>query len=98
MFFTNRAYHDLGGDGSGSPHAPFDGDVQCLIYNVSHLYGGVPTFVLAWEDLDSGSPLLEVYNPSRTDNDYQDLVVEIQALSPIKAEETSWGKVKSRFE
>ena len=37
-------------------HAPFDGDVQALIFNVSALRG-YPSYIVAWEDNDSGSPL-----------------------------------------
>ncbi|MCB1184324.1 DUF4114 domain-containing protein [bacterium] len=97
LFFTNRFYNDLGPDGSGSPHAPFDGDPQCLVYNITALKGGVPTFVLAWEDLDYGGPITPNYQWSATDNDFQDLVVEIQALSPVAVESESWGSVKSLF-
>lgn len=97
LFFTNRFYNDLGPDGSGSPHAPFDGDPQCLVFNITHLRGGVPTFILAWEDLDYGSPITPAYSWSATDNDYQDLVVEVQALSPVGVEPATWGGVKSLF-
>ena len=97
LFFTNRFYNDLGASGGGSPHAPFDGDPQCLVFNISHLNNGIPTFVLAWEDLDYGSPITPSYNWSSTDNDYQDLVVEIQALSPVPAESETWGGVKALF-
>lgn len=97
LFFTNRFYNDLGASGSGSPHAPFDGDPQCLVYNITDLKGGVPTFVLAWEDLDYGSPITPGYTWDSTDNDFQDLVVEISAMSPVPEQDTSWGSVKALF-
>jgi hypothetical protein len=97
LFFTNRFYNDLGASGGGSPHAPFDGDPQCLVFNISHLNGGVPTYVLAWEDLDYGAPITPNYSWSSTDNDYQDLVVEIRAVSPVAIESASWGSVKALF-
>ena len=96
-FFTNRYYNDRGTNGSGATHAPFDGDVQCLIFNITHLSGGVPTFVLAWEDLDYGAPITAGYTWSSTDNDYNDLVVEMQAISPVGVESTSWGSLKALF-
>jgi hypothetical protein len=97
LFFTNRFYNDSGADGGGAPHAPFSHDPQCLVFNVTHLNGGVPTFVLAWEDLDYGARITPTYSWSTTDDDFNDLVVEIQALSPVGAENVSWGSVKALF-
>ena len=97
MFFTNRAYNDIGPDGSGAIHAPFDGDVQCLIFNISALRGR-PTWVVAWEDIDSGSPISPAWTNSTTDNDFNDLVVEITADSPVTIDESSWSRVKSLFQ
>lgn len=97
-FFTNRFYNDIGPDGSGAVHAPFDGDVQALIFNITHLRGGVPTYVVAWEDTDSGAPITPSWSTTGTDNDYNDLVVEISAFSPVKTEASTWGELKSRFE
>jgi hypothetical protein len=97
-FYTNRFYNDLGPDGSGAIHAPYDGDIQCLVYNITDLRGGVPTFVLAWEDYDAGAELSPTYDPCKTDNDYNDMVVEITAYSPVPTETTSWGSMKARFD
>jgi len=85
LFFTNRFYNDSGAAGGGAPHAPFTHDPQCLVFNISHLSGGVPTFVLAWEDLDYGAAISPAYSWSTTDNDFNDMVVEIQAVSPVAA-------------
>lgn len=85
VHFTNRRYNDEGPDGSGSVHAPSGGDPQALIYNVTALRGGVPTYIVAWEDLDSGAEITPDYDPFATDNDYNDLVVEIRATSPVSA-------------
>lgn len=91
-FYTNRFHNDLGPDGSAAQHAPLDGDPQCLIYNVTHLFDGVPTFVLAWEDLDYGGVLGQ-----QTDNDYNDMVVIVQALSPVPNENMTMSSVKALF-
>lgn len=86
LFFTNRNYNDIGADGIVPPvNPPFDGDPQALIYNVTDLNGGVPTFVVAWEDLDSGAELAPSYQAGKTDNDFNDLVIEIRAASPVSA-------------
>ncbi len=92
LFFTNRFYNDLGPHGAGAAHAPLDGDPQCLIYNVTHLHYGVPTFVLAWEDLDYGGVV-----GSQTDNDFNDMVVIIQAKSPVRNENMSWSSIKTLY-
>ena len=86
-FFTNRFYNDEGVDGSGVVHAPESGDPQALIFNITHLRNGVPTYVVAWEDIDSGSPLAPSYEAGFTDNDFNDLVVEIRANSPVSIDD-----------
>jgi hypothetical protein len=97
IFFANRFYNDIGPDGTGALHEPRDGDPQVLIYNITHLNGGTPTYVLAWEDLDYGSPVSPTGNWYFTDNDFQDLVVEIQAVSPVPTETSTWGDLKALY-
>ncbi len=96
IFFVNRFYNDIGPSGAGTLHEPTDGDPQCLVFDISHLRNGTPTFVLAWEDLDSGGEVTPSIS-SGTDNDFQDLVVEITALSPVPNEANSWGSVKALY-
>jgi len=99
IFFTNRAFNDIGPDGLGAVfNLPNDGDPQCLIYNITHLRQGVPTFVLAWEDLDYGGEISPFIAPDKTDNDFNDLVVEISAYSPVKTDVASFGRVKALFQ
>jgi len=98
VFFTNRYLNDLGPDGSGAIRIPTDGDPQCLVYNITHLRAGVPTFVLAWEDLDYGSPLHPTPLSGCTDSDFQDLIIEISAISTVEGESNSWGSVKALYE
>jgi hypothetical protein len=97
MFFTNRGYNDIGPGGGPTNHLPDDGDPQCLLFNLTSFRGGIPTFVLAWEDLDYGSPLNDVYGPGFTDNDFNDLVVEISAESPVKTQVTSFAGIKALY-
>ena len=97
-FFTNRFYNDIGPDGSGTTyHGPLDGDPQALIFNLTPLNHGIPTFVVAWEDLDYGGELTLSYDPLGTDNDFTDMVIEIQAFSPVPAKQQSFGKIKSLY-
>ena len=85
LFFTNRRYNDEGPDGSGAIHPPTGGDPQALIYDITHLRNGVPTYVVAWEDGDSGSELAPEWAPGKNDNDFNDFVVEVRASSPVSA-------------
>lgn len=96
-FFTNRFYNDVGTDGVTTFHAPSDGDPQALVYNITHLRNGVQTYVIAWEDLDYGSEITPTYQAGTTDNDFNDLVVEISASSPVPTESVSWSKVKDLY-
>lgn len=98
LFFTNRFYNDEGPDGSGSTHGPAGGDMQFLVYNVSALRGR-PAYVIAVEDLDYGSPLCAgVFDGACTDNDFNDLVFELQAESPVEESTSSFGRIKSLFD
>ena len=97
LFFVNRFYNDLGTDGSGAIREPFDGDVQCLVYDITHLRNGVPTVVLAWEDLDYSGEITASAYAYATDNDFQDFVVEVSALSPVDLPVSSFSKIKSMY-
>jgi hypothetical protein len=98
VHFTNRFYNDIGPSGAGTIHAPTDGDPQCLVYNITHLRNGVKTYVLAWEDLDSGAAIAPAYAWDKTDNDYQDLVVEITAISVVRTQDSTWAQIKSLYD
>ncbi len=93
-FFSNRFYNDLGPSGAGAIHAPFDGDVQMIVFDVS-AWKGPNTFLVCVEDLDGGadpSPCC-----SGTDNDFNDFVFELQALGATPAEQVSFGALKARY-
>jgi len=96
-FYTARALNDEGPNGAGTVHDPTGGDPQCLIYNVSDLFGG-PAYILAWEDNDSGLEISPVAALETTDNDYNDLVVVIFAYSVVPTDQSSWGKVKAIYQ
>jgi len=93
-FFTNRLFNDLGPSGAGAIHAPFDGDVQAIVFDVSP-WKGEGTYLVCFEDLDYGA------NPAPcctgTDNDYNDLVFEVRTLGSTPAEKISFGGLKARY-
>lgn len=93
-FFTNRFLNDKGPLGSGAIHAPFDGDVQAIVFDVSR-WKGPDTWLVCFEDIDSGNPVLPCC--SGTDNDFNDLVFEVTALGATPAQTISFGALKTRF-
>lgn len=93
-FFTNRFLNDLGPNGSGAIHAPFDGDVQALVFDVSQ-WKGPNTWLVAFEDVDYGAAVTPCC--SGTDNDFNDLVFEVKALGATEARALTFGALKQRF-
>jgi hypothetical protein len=100
LFFTNRLYNDRGPMGSGAIHAPFDGDVQAIVFDVTRFvrdqYGdGQQTWLVCYEDLDTG------YNPTPccngSDNDFNDMIFEVTAFGATPAGHLTFGQLKVRY-
>jgi hypothetical protein len=92
-FYTNRLYNDRGPDGTGAIHAPFNGDVQALVFDVSR-WTQPNTWLVCFEDLDSGpfpAPCCE------TDNDFNDLVFEVTAFGATPTTKLTFGAIKARY-
>ena len=94
LFFTNRLLNDFGPAGAGAVHEPYSGDVQALIFDVSR-WTEPNTWLVAFEDLDSGA----MPGPccSTTDNDFNDFVFEVTALSVTPIAPISFGALKLRY-
>ncbi|OGF13028.1 MAG: hypothetical protein A2W00_11950 [Candidatus Eisenbacteria bacterium RBG_16_71_46] len=95
LFYSNRLYNDRGPDGAGALHAPTDGDVQALVFDVSR-FDGPNTWLVCFEDLDSGA------NPgppghAQTDNDFNDFVFEVTAFGATPALPMSFGGLKQLY-
>lgn len=93
-FFTNRFLNDRGPNGAGAVHAPFDGDVQAIVFDVSR-WKGPNTWLVCFEDLDAGKPITACC--SGTDDDYNDMVFQVSALGATPARTISFGELKTRF-
>lgn len=93
-FFTNRTFNDRGPSGAGALHAPFDGDVQALVFDVSR-WKGDNTWLVCFEDTDSGAPVTACC--SGTDNDFNDMVFEVRALGATPAQALTFGAIKSKY-
>jgi hypothetical protein len=94
-FFTNRFYNDLGPNGTGALHAPLDGDVQALVFDVSSCTAP-NTWLVCFEDLDSGA-MPGAAGSSQTDNDFNDMVFEVTALGATPVRTLSFGALKELY-
>jgi len=92
-FYTNRLYNERGPNGAAL-HAPFDGDVQALVFDISN-YSFPNTWLVCFEDLDSGS--LPTGPGGATDNDFNDFVFEVTALGATPTLHMSLGALKARY-
>ena len=93
MFYTNRFYNDRGPNGT-PVHAPFDGDVQALIFDVSR-FTQPNTWLVCFEDLDSGANPGPCCYP--TDNDYNDFVFEVTAFGATPTIPMTFGALKAKY-
>jgi len=94
LFFTNRFYNDLGPSGAGAVHAPFDGDAQALVFDVSQ-WKGANTWLVCFEDVDSGAPITACC--SGTDNDFNDMVFQVTALGATPNRAVTFGQLKAKY-
>ena len=93
-YFTNRKFNAPGPHGTGAVHAPWDGDAQMLVYDVSR-WLGPDTWLVACEYSDSGDPLGT--GDGQSDNDYSDIVFTVEGVGVTPTLGTSFGRLKALF-
>jgi hypothetical protein len=94
MFFTNRLYNDPGFHGAGATHAPYGGDAQAIVFDVSR-WKGPNTYLVCFEDLDAGLPVQACC--SGTDDDFNDMVFQVRALGATPVNVLTFGALKARY-
>lgn len=94
LFYTDRRFNDVGPNGVAL-HAPTDGDVQALVYDVSP-WTAPNTWLVCFEDLDSGA-MPGAPGASQTDNDFNDMVFEVVALGLTPVTTLTFGALKERY-
>jgi len=82
-------------DGSGAIHPPNTGDVQALVFDISNVVGRENTWLVCFEDLDSG-PMPKGCCVG-TDNDFNDFVFEVHALGATPTVPLSFGALKMLY-
>ena len=91
-FFTNRIFNTL-----PTAHPPYGGNIQALVFDISRVYPNrTSTWLVCFEDRDSGLPITPDYSPVGNDNDYNDLVFEISALGATPTATMTFGQLKVR--
>jgi hypothetical protein len=96
LFFTNRMYNDPGPPGATHAiHEPYDGDVQALVFDVSP-WTAPNTWLVCFEDLDTGS-MPGPPGVAACDNDFNDMVFEVQALGATPVAGLSFGTLKAMY-
>jgi hypothetical protein len=72
-----------------------DGDVQALVYDISNIVHQANTWLVCFEDLDSGA----MPGPCcvGTDNDFNDMVFEVTALGATPVQPMTFGQLKVRY-
>lgn len=93
-FYSNRGLNDCGPHGQGAVHAPYDGDAQMLVYDVSR-WLGPDTYLVACESSDSGCAI--GHEDGESDNDYADLVYLVTALGATPTRSQSFAHLKALF-
>jgi hypothetical protein len=92
--YTNRLWNTPGPSGAGAMHAPWDGDIQMLVYDVSR-WVGPQTWLIACESSDSGANI--GHGPDDTDNDYSDFLFTVSGVGVTPTVGATFGQLKSRF-
>jgi hypothetical protein len=94
VYFSNRLYNDQGTHGAGAIHAPYDGDVQMLIYDLGRLVAP-NTWLVAVEYSDTGDPTGT--GNGQSDNDFSDFVFTITGVGVTPTQSTTFGRLKALY-
>ena len=93
-YYSNRMLNDVGPHGARATHAPWDGDVQMLVYDISR-WTHSDTWLVACEYSDSGDPL--GMGEGESDNDYTDIVFTVSGVGVTPTRSSTFGNLKALF-
>jgi len=94
VYFSNRLLNDQGSHGAGALHAPFDGDVQMLVYDISRLTTS-DTWLVAVEYSDTGDSIGT--QDGESDNDFSDFVFTISGVGVTPTQTSTFGRLKALY-
>ena len=93
-YFSNRMLNDVGPHGTGALHAPYDGDPQMLVYDISRLTQP-DTWLVACEYSDTGRPM--GVGDGQSDDDYSDIIFMVSGVGVTPTDKTTFGRLKALY-
>jgi hypothetical protein len=91
---TNRTFNAPGCRGQSPEQAPFDGDPQMLVYDISR-WAGPQTWLVACEIDDAGMRM--GVGEGECDHDYSDVVFTVSGVAVTPTLSSTFGKVKQLY-
>lgn len=91
---TNRTFNTPGNRGLAPAQAPYDGDPQMLVYDISR-WVGPQTWLVACEIDDAGMRLGQ--GDGECDHDYSDVLFTVSGVSVTPTITSTFGKVKRYY-
>jgi hypothetical protein len=93
-YFTNRMLNDVGPHGAGAIHAPYDGDPQMLVFDISRITQA-DTWLVACEYSDTGRPM--GVGDGQSDDDYSDIIFTVSGVGVTPTDKTTFGRLKALY-
>ena len=93
-YFTNRVLNDRGYRGAGAWQAPYDGDVQMLVYDASR-WLGADTWLVACEYSDAGAR--QGNGQGECDHDYSDILFTVSGLGATPTLRSTFTSLKALY-
>jgi hypothetical protein len=94
LYFSNRMLNNAGSAASAITHAPWDGDVQMLVYDLGRLVAP-DTWLVACEYSNTAHVIGT--GDGQSDNDYSDIIFTITGVGVTPTLATSFGRLKALY-
>jgi hypothetical protein len=93
-YFSNRMLNNEGAQAAGATHAPWDGDVQMLVFDLGRLVAP-DTWLVACEYSNTAHVIGT--GDGQSDNDYSDIVFTVSGVGVTPTLATSFGRLKALY-
>jgi hypothetical protein len=93
-YFSNRMLNNAGLQATAPNHAPWDGDVQMLVFDLGRLVGP-DTWLVACEYSDTGHTIGT--GDGQSDNDYSDILFTVTGVGVTPTQATTFARLKALY-
>jgi len=93
-YFSNRVLNDAGSTTAKASHAPWDGDVQMLVYDLSRLVAP-DTWLVACEYSNTSRTI--GVGDGESDNDYSDILFMVSGVGVTPTQTSTFGRLKALY-